>query len=146
MLTRGNLGKYQNGVSLIEILVTIAVMSIGLLGVAGLIVTSAKNNQGAYFRTQATMLAHDVIDSMRANKVSALAGQYNVSVGSVASGGGLAATEINSWKEALKTELPNGEGSIVVDINGNVSVVVTWNDSRNATNTRDMSFATSSRL
>lgn len=146
MLTGGHLKNRQKGISLIEILVTIAVMAIGLLGIAGLIVTSAQNNQGAYYRTQATMLAHDVIERMRANKVAALQGQYNISVGGSAAGGSLAASDVNAWKSALNMELPNGDGSVTVDINGNVSVVVTWNDSRNAANARDVSFSTSSRL
>lgn len=50
-----------------EVLVALLVLSIGLLGLAALQVTSLQYNTGSYFRTQATVLAYDILDRMRVN-------------------------------------------------------------------------------
>lgn len=62
-----NVASQQHGFSLIEVLVALLVLSIGLLGLAALQTTSLQYNTGSYFRTQATFLAYDIIDRMRAN-------------------------------------------------------------------------------
>lgn len=55
------------GFSLIEVLVSIVVLSIGLLGTAGLMSASLKNTNTAFYRSQATFLADDIVDRLRAN-------------------------------------------------------------------------------
>src|SRR5690606_37489064 len=67
------------GFTLIEVLVALIVLSIGLLGLAALQIQSIKHNTDAYFRTQATLLAYDIIDRMRANSAAVSAGIYEVS-------------------------------------------------------------------
>lgn len=57
-----------SGFTLIEILVTMFILAIGLLGLAGLVMEGMKNNQGAYLRTQASILAYDMADRIRANR------------------------------------------------------------------------------
>lgn len=59
--------RCQQGFTLIEILVTLFILAIGLLGLAGLLFEGMRNNQGAYLRTQASILAYDMADRMRAN-------------------------------------------------------------------------------
>lgn len=59
------------GVTLIEVLVAVLVLSIGLLGYAALLAFSLKANQSANFRTQATVLAYEALDMIRANRVNA---------------------------------------------------------------------------
>jgi len=56
-----------SGFSLLEVLISLVIMSVGLLGVAGLISTTLKGNDSAYMRTQATAQAYNIIDRMRAN-------------------------------------------------------------------------------
>lgn len=67
----------QRGFTLIEILVALVILSVGLLGVASLQVQGLRNNQSAYLRSQATLLAYDMADRMRTNSDSAIAGSYN---------------------------------------------------------------------
>lgn len=57
----------QRGFTLIEVLITLVVFAIGLLTVAGLQTLSKKANYDALQRTQASLLAHDIIERMRAN-------------------------------------------------------------------------------
>ena len=71
-----NQNSRSRGFSLIEVLVALLVLSVGLLGMAILQVQGLKYNTNSYQRTQATFLAYDIIDRMRANKVGADAGAY----------------------------------------------------------------------
>ena len=72
-----NLSCRSRGFTMIEMLVTTIIVSIGLLGVAGLQVKSLQYNQSAYFRSQATFIAYDMIDRMRMNADGVSAGQYD---------------------------------------------------------------------
>lgn len=58
----------QSGFGLIEVLVSVLILAIGLLGLAGLQTQSLKFNNDAFFRSQATLLAMDLADRMRANR------------------------------------------------------------------------------
>jgi type IV pilus assembly protein PilV len=115
---------------LLEVLVAIVVLSIGLLGLAGLMASSLKNSHSAYQRTQATWLAYDALDRMRANRQVALAGGYNLALGAAPGGSDLAATDLGEWDAALTNTLPAGDGSIAVAAGGAVKVIVQWNDTR----------------
>lgn len=57
----------ERGLSLIEILIALVVLSVGLLGIAGMQATGLRNNHAAYTKTQATALAMDMADRIRAN-------------------------------------------------------------------------------
>ena len=57
----------SRGFTLIEVLIALVILSLGLLGLAGLQIISLKNNQSTYVRGQANLMAMDVIDRIRAN-------------------------------------------------------------------------------
>lgn len=69
--------KSQSGVTLIEVLVAVLVLSVGLLGVASLQMYGLRYNQSAYLRSQAAVLAYDIVDRMRANTNGVSAGYYD---------------------------------------------------------------------
>lgn len=113
----------QRGFSLLEILVALAVLSIGLLGLAALQTMSMRMGHDSYQRTQATMLAYDIVDRMRANRAGLTAGLYsNVTfaynptapdcVASACSPTTLADYDISTWKTILAAKLSQGEGAI----------------------------------
>ncbi|MBU2640337.1 MAG: type IV pilus modification protein PilV [Gammaproteobacteria bacterium] len=124
----------QSGFTLLEVLVAILVLSIGLLGLAGLMASSIRNNHSAYQRTQATWLAYDMIDRMRVNRANAItsANNYNIAIGTASSSSsGLAGTDVTDWKTTLANALPAGDGSVAVNSTTRaVTVIVQWNDSR----------------
>lgn len=68
--------RTYHGFSLVEVLVALLVLSVGLLGLAMLQVEGMKLNSDAYLRTQATTLAYDILDRIRANKSASDSGQY----------------------------------------------------------------------
>jgi type IV pilus assembly protein PilV len=135
----------QTGFTLIEILVTVIVLAIGLLGLAGLQATSLSFNSTAYQRSQATNLAYDIADRMRANVVAARGGAYNVNFGFAAPGGAtLAATDLREWRQALINALPAGTGQIAPDAGGNniFTISIQWDDSRGQENLQQFDMMT----
>jgi type IV pilus assembly protein PilV len=67
----------QAGATLIEVLVTVVVTSIGLLGMAGLMAVSTKVNHDAYLNTQANFIAQTLIESMHINASAVADGRYD---------------------------------------------------------------------
>ena len=57
----------SSGFSLLEVLISLVVLSIGLLGIAGLTATSKRTSYEALQRTTAVMLTRDIIERMRTN-------------------------------------------------------------------------------
>lgn len=68
--------RFSRGTSLIEALVTAAVLGLGLLGIAGLQVAALDNSTDATMRSTASDIAVGLADRMRANKVGAKDGDY----------------------------------------------------------------------
>lgn len=118
------------GFTLLEVLIAVLVLSVGLLGLAGLQATGMKTNHSAYMRSQAVAYGYDIIDRMRANRLSALSGGYNIALGAGAPAGtSIAQTDLREWKSLIAGQLPVGDASANVN-GGTVTVVVQWDDSR----------------
>jgi type IV pilus assembly protein PilV len=126
----------QSGFTLLEILVALLVLAIGLLGLAGLMTSSMRNNLSASHRTQATWQAYDIIDRMRANRAVAIAGGYATALGAATAcstavpAGTVAQQDVAAWKNQVACALPTGNGSIAVNAAREATVVIQWNDSR----------------
>ncbi|KAB2930001.1 MAG: type IV pilus modification protein PilV [Candidatus Contendobacter sp.] len=119
----------QSGFSLLEVLITLLIVAIGLMGFAAMMLNSMKNNRTSMQRSMATSYAYDIIDCMRANRSAAL--DYDVEFGSALSGSSVAAADVTAWKTELATLLPAGDGRI--DVNGNtVLVEIQWTETVNA--------------
>lgn len=71
--------RWQMGTSLLEVLIAVVILSIGLLGLAGLQVAGLRVNQGAMQRSQATMLAYDILDRVRSDRDFVSASNYGSS-------------------------------------------------------------------
>lgn len=122
--------RRQQGVTLVEVLVTVVVLSIGLLGVAMLQLNSLNANHSAYMRSQAVNLAYDITDRMRANRQAALQGEYDHALGATTpTGTAVAQQDLSAWLTELAALLPGATGGIE-RINDQVTVVVRWQDTR----------------
>ncbi len=106
--------KSQRGLTLVEILVTAVVMSVGLLGIAALHLASLKNSVDSNTRSKAIWMVHDIEDRMRANRANA--NSYVILMGAIPVGTSVAALDLIAWKNELTSAssgLPNGDGSII---------------------------------
>ena len=128
--------KQQQGFSLIEVLVTMIIISFGLLGIAGVIVNSLRNNQSSYARTQASVMANDIIDRMRANRITAEASPSpyafdNLTATVAPTGAGVPLADLTEWSTSLARAMPSGAGSVAINAATKVvTVTVQWNDAR----------------
>lgn len=121
----------QKGFGLIEILVALLILAIGLLGMASLQTTSLQQTTGSQTRTQAILLADDIVERIRANRPNindyvlanpnALACDTEFEIDN----GNVADDDLDEWRNALACLLPDGNGEIAV--NGDVITVdITW--------------------
>jgi type IV pilus assembly protein PilV len=103
--------RAQSGLTLIEILVSLLVLSIGLLGVAALQGFTLQANQGAYHRTQAVNTVYEVAEFMRTNR------------------GNPAALDFTAWQTRIAQQFPAG----VLTVNWNpplATITLTWQEDR----------------
>lgn len=113
--------RRQRGFYLLEVLVSLLVLAIGLLGIAALQAQGLRNNHDAYTRSQATMLAYDIIDRMRANRANVA--QYAQDPGGIDAGlpcdpslsnadldtpEKKVQSELQCWYDAVANTMPGG--------------------------------------
>lgn len=142
--------KNEEGYSLVELMVAVLVIAIGLLGLAGLQAVGLSGNHNAYLATQATILAQDMADRMRANAQGLPAYTGSATPSSCSAGctaAQVAGNDLAEWNSMLAAQLPGGAGSINA-ASGVYTISVSWaehvKNSNNArgdrTRTVDMSF------
>jgi type IV pilus assembly protein PilV len=129
------LRRADAGYILIEALITILIFAIGLLGVVGLQTVALSSSSISNMRTEATVLATDMAERMRANLAAAggTPGEgydgatpaanacRSVYAGDVEGAPGactpeeLAADDMFDWLEQVEQSLPGGEGVVCID-------------------------------
>ena len=110
-----------HGFTLVETMVALVVLSVGMLGIAGLYVTTLKSGGGAIYRMQAVNLAADLADRIRANRGA------NVAYGGAAADNNcygaasvdcapalMAANDLFVWQQQIAAVLPGGVGAVLV--------------------------------
>jgi len=144
---------HSTGMTLVEVLVALVVISVGLLGIAALQITSLRNSQESFLRTQATALADDIIDRMRANRTVALTNGYKIDIGQAITLSGTSSRsdrDLAEWKATLKSGLPqtndgkDADGS--VDVQNNIATVTIQWGQRNSKDDSAMTFTTRTQL
>lgn len=136
------------GVSLIEVLISVLIMGIGMLGIAAMQATALRNNQSALDRSQAVVQSYTILDAMRANRAVALEGGYNTAMTCEAPGsGGLVGNDIDAWLQSLKASMgPAACGSIDCDANDVCTVTVQWDESNLKDGSDEQQFATVTQI
>jgi type IV pilus assembly protein PilV len=124
----------QMGVSLIEALIALIVLSIGLLGVLMLQTKGLSASQESIHRQTASMLASDLLERIEANRAAVTNASGNQYVSNFATGGlsenvtcgttgctdiQMAITDIVQWKASLVNSLPGAESSLCFDSSPN---------------------------
>ena len=141
-----NATLHNRGFSLIEVLVALLILSIGLLGLAALQTTSLQYNTGSYHRTQATYLAYDIIDRMRANSAAVADSDgngydqpisTNVTAGTNCdtancTSAQLALFDVKKWYDRTVATLPNAAvkpPTIQINATRKVTITINWMES-----------------
>lgn len=116
----------QGGFTLIEVLIAVLLLSIGLLGLAALQTASLNNNSSAMIRSQANLIAYDILDRMRANTSAATQGDYQIGLSASAPTGTTRADlDLQAWKAEVAT-LPGGDGAVATKAATNGNTVTAW--------------------
>ncbi len=113
--------KNLAGFTLVEVLISLLVLAFGILGLASLQLFGLRNNQTALFRSQATQMAYDITDRIRANPNGLDNGRYNNQaatnndcVANSCTPTQMAGFDLAQWNAALQT-LPLGAGVVCID-------------------------------
>ena len=137
----------QQGLSLIEVMIALAVFSFGLLALAALMASGLKYNTSALHRSYATNQAYDMADRMRANRLGLELEHYdNLDASSTVPDcggfgsdsvincdpGEMAQYDVSDWNNANARLLPEGTGTVSrkpshPDI---YTITISWNDDR----------------
>lgn len=106
------------GFAMLEVLITIMVVSVGLLALAGLQLTSLRGAQESAKRTIAVHAAYEMADRMKANSQQTyhlLSGTLPNCTGGACSATDLALFDTKVWQTRLAQELPGGVGVVCHD-------------------------------
>ena len=126
------------GFSLVEAMVALVVLAVGMLGIAGLYVTTLRSSGGAIYRQQAVGLAEDLADRIRANRTANVAYQgasaNNNCYGAAAvdcTPAQMAANDLFIWQQQVRDPqtLPGGAGNVIVAGGAQpytYTITVTW--------------------
>jgi type IV pilus assembly protein PilV len=140
------------GFTLIEVMIAVLVLAIGLLGFALLQTMNVRFTQSANYRTQATNLAYDLLDQMRANRLTAA--DYAGALGATFAAGSVAvpvtgcvrpiatvtvATNVERWECQVVEALGAASSATVTYAGGIATVTIRWDETRVAGGAADPS-------
>ncbi|QKV57366.1 MAG: type IV pilus modification protein PilV [Dechloromonas sp.] len=132
--------RRAGGFSLIEVLITIVILSFGLLGIASMLLNGMTLNNASYLRSVATQQAYDMGDRIRANGAGVIAGNYNAityppassctnCTSASCSAANLAASDACNWNKQNAALLPMGQGAVTR--NGTDFIItVSWDNNK----------------
>ncbi len=143
----------QRGVSLLEVLVAVVVLSIGLLGLAGLQLSAMRNNQSSAERSNAVMLTYSILEAMRASRDSVRGNAFNIDYDDPDPEGGFAAQQVAGWRALLEDQLGEGANGAIACVteaepveNSVCTITIRWNDSLGLGGSSTQTFTTEVRL
>lgn len=134
----------QRGFSLVEVLIALVIMSVGMLGIAGLYVQSLQAGRTSMLRHNAVTLAGDVADRIRANPRAGVVYQDSdgfdrncVDNGTDCDESEMADHDIFLWKAQAGQTLPGGDVTITFDdtvFPNEYTIDVNWTEPEGALN------------
>lgn len=141
-------GNRQRGVSLLEVLIAVLVLSVGLLGIAGLQTANLRNSQSAQQRTIAVVLATSMAERIRSNVAIARNGGFALEKqcdDELEAGDSIQSVELKNWMDDLRLNLgasTSSCGEVVYTAATQQYVVnVYWDDSRALGGSADMAIS-----
>ena len=131
--------KKQQGFTMLEALLTLFVLTIGVLGVAGLQMRAMSSGGVAMQRTVAMMKTQEIIERMRVNRTNAAAYAGNTVVSAPMSaapvGAAQSVVDVTTWQTDIVALLPNPVTTnitvapgVVATSPSRVVVTISWTD------------------
>lgn len=124
--------RHAQGVGLIEVMVSVLILAVGLLGIAAMQSLALRGGQGSLESSQAVMQSNSILEAMRANRANA--GAYNTAGMTCAApgGAGLAGADVDAWIASLKATVGNDAATCgqIAGCPDACVVTVQWNDAR----------------
>ena len=112
---------------MIEVLISILVMSFGLLGISGLMMKGIDNSTGTELASRASQSASEIMDAMRANPDNAALYLTNYGTDpATLTGTTPDQTDLKQWLTALKNNLPSGQGEITGSVANGFTVKIRY--------------------
>lgn len=124
----------ERGVSLLEVMISVLILGVGLLGIAAMQALALRGGQSSLESSQAVMQTTSIVEAMRANRLNAA--NYAIAMTCTAgSAGTLAQNDLAAWINALKSTMGvAGDsttcGRIEALGGGRYRVTVQWDDQR----------------
>jgi type IV pilus assembly protein PilV len=133
-----NSSAHQLGESLVEVIITVIIISIGLLGTASLQIRTLKNLSSSHSISLAAMVAEDFGDRLRANKAGAnwyIHNSFPTHTSADCANTNcnpeqLAAYDIRTWWEQVQKGLPTGSIEVTNPGTNNYQITVRWDENR----------------
>jgi type IV pilus modification protein PilV len=140
--------QYQAGIGLIEVLVSIVLLSSVLLGAIGLQLSAAKEQRSAQFVSRAALLASEIGERMRVNRAAVKDGKYITGTlqkevqGDIdramsttlttdcsdkkpcTSSDDISKYDVNTWWQNIRTQMPSDSVGMLLTPSGVASVLV----------------------
>lgn len=127
----------EKGFGLIEVLVSVVIVAIGLLGIAAMQAHSVRYNHSAQLRSTAITQASNMIDRMSANQQGVQEGQYNSISGtpsdpgcSTCSTAQIAQKDAHEWNTNNATLMPSGQGTVAAAGGSRYTITIRWDGNR----------------
>jgi type IV pilus assembly protein PilV len=112
------------GFSMLEVLITLVIIALSLLGTAGMQTYAIKMSQGGQLRTQAVILGMDILERIEANNDGAVAGSYVATTlpssfttdcySAPCTAASLATYDLYQFQAKLGTQLPSASATVSV--------------------------------
>lgn len=122
--------QQQAGMTLIEVLVAALILGLGLLGAASAQINALKYTDSARMSTQASFIAYDMLDRMRANAT----GDYRFSgvdvATSTSSVAGIVGQDLSDFKRNIRAFGGENARGVISVSDRQVSINIYWDDSR----------------
>ncbi len=130
-----NPGRFRmQGIGLIEVMISVLVLGIGLLGIAAMQSLALRGGQSSLESSQAVMQTTAIIEAMRANPAGAAGYNRDALMCNVPDAGNLAQNDLRAWLQSLKLTIgsPNDTTTCGQVTGCPLACVITvrWNDAR----------------
>ncbi len=132
---------------MVEVLVSVLVLAIGLLGAAAMQATALRNSQSSFERSQGVVHVYAILDAMRANAQVARQGGYNMPMTCAPiAAGNLSADDRNLWLQTLRNNLSQSACGQIDCVATVCTITVRWDDSRGTGGVAAHTFSTTTRI